>query len=273
MDPKKTGDTIQKLRISLGMTQKELALRMGVTDKAVSKWERGIGLPDVSLLPTLCRVFDVDMEDILHGRTGKSNADYCGVIELNYPEGIHADSKIYDKSVIKYQISLFMLASIKCIAVTGEASELELAKRELSGSDKLGLSISYYKPEDTGLKEVAGPEAGVLKMSGLDFIYGKDVTRTIRKTINEKDQPLVFTDNNSNALGISFYPAGFSLDKEYEFLNRSFFRGVIAFKILSAADLLDASFMLSFIEKHMNEKIADLYEISLNRGFLNGESV
>ena len=49
MDLSKTGKTIAKLRRSAGFTQASLAEKLGISDKAVSKWERGIACPDVSL--------------------------------------------------------------------------------------------------------------------------------------------------------------------------------------------------------------------------------
>ena len=50
MDYKKTGNLIQKIRKERNMTQMELAERLGITDRAISKWETGRGFPDVSLL-------------------------------------------------------------------------------------------------------------------------------------------------------------------------------------------------------------------------------
>ena len=55
------------LRKEKGMTQLELAEQMGVTDKAVSKWERGQGCPDVSLLPRLAQTLGVEVEGLLAG--------------------------------------------------------------------------------------------------------------------------------------------------------------------------------------------------------------
>ena len=53
MDAKKTGTFIGMLRRQMGLTQAELAERIGVTDKAVSRWETGKGFPDLSLLQPL----------------------------------------------------------------------------------------------------------------------------------------------------------------------------------------------------------------------------
>jgi transcriptional regulator with XRE-family HTH domain len=58
------GDNIAALRRSAGLTQEMLADRLGVTSQAVSKWERQLSCPDVSLLPTMADVFDVTIDEL-----------------------------------------------------------------------------------------------------------------------------------------------------------------------------------------------------------------
>ena len=59
------GATIAALRKQKGMTQLELARQMGVTDKAVSKWERDLSFPDVASLPKLAEVLDTSVDELL----------------------------------------------------------------------------------------------------------------------------------------------------------------------------------------------------------------
>ena len=56
------GTIIKEHRIRAGFTQNDLAAVLHVTDKAISKWERGICLPDVTLMPKLSLLRDVDLE-------------------------------------------------------------------------------------------------------------------------------------------------------------------------------------------------------------------
>ncbi len=67
MDCEKIGRLIYELRKERGFTQLQLANRIHVSDKAVSKWERGMGCPDISLLPALCETLGIDMETLLAG--------------------------------------------------------------------------------------------------------------------------------------------------------------------------------------------------------------
>ena len=63
---KKTlGTMIAELRKQHGMTQLELAEKMGVTDKAVSKWERDLSCPDINTIPNLAEILGVSVEDLM----------------------------------------------------------------------------------------------------------------------------------------------------------------------------------------------------------------
>ncbi len=59
------GAMIAAMRKEQGMTQLELAEKMGVTDKAVSKWERDLSFPDVNSIPRLAEIFDVTVDEIM----------------------------------------------------------------------------------------------------------------------------------------------------------------------------------------------------------------
>ena len=67
MNPQKTGKLIMDLRKEKGWTQKQLADCLHLSDKTISKWERGIGCPDISLLPALARLFGIDSRPLLDG--------------------------------------------------------------------------------------------------------------------------------------------------------------------------------------------------------------
>ena len=74
MDNIQLGAFVAQLRKEQGLTQKELADRLHVTDKAVSKWETGKGFPDVKLLEPLAQVLGVSLVELLQGaRTEKES--------------------------------------------------------------------------------------------------------------------------------------------------------------------------------------------------------
>ncbi len=66
MDNQKFGQFIASIRKEKGWTQMELAHKLNVTDKAVSKWERGIGFPDLKMIEPLAQVLDISIDEIMH---------------------------------------------------------------------------------------------------------------------------------------------------------------------------------------------------------------
>ena len=74
-DQVRTGKLIKLFRTKLGLTQKELAERICVSDKSVSKWECGNGCPDVSLLSALAEVFGIDVRVLLAGEIDKNEKE------------------------------------------------------------------------------------------------------------------------------------------------------------------------------------------------------
>lgn len=73
MDQIKIGKLIAKLRMEKGMTQTELGDKLGVSYKAVSKWERGINLPDSSLFKPLCDIFNITIDELMNGSVNDCN--------------------------------------------------------------------------------------------------------------------------------------------------------------------------------------------------------
>lgn len=70
MDNEKFGNFIKELRKERGLTQKELGEKLNITDKAISKWERGLSFPDITMLNILTEFFEVDVSELLNGERG-----------------------------------------------------------------------------------------------------------------------------------------------------------------------------------------------------------
>ena len=67
MNPEKIGSLIFQLRKEKNLTQKQLGEKLGLSDKTISKWERSLGCPDISLLRDISKIFNVNIEKILLG--------------------------------------------------------------------------------------------------------------------------------------------------------------------------------------------------------------
>lgn len=78
---KSIGETIASLRKQKGMTQNELAEKMNITDKAVSKWERDLSCPDINTISKLADILDVSVEELLKAKK-KENSNTTQMKDL-----------------------------------------------------------------------------------------------------------------------------------------------------------------------------------------------
>ena len=103
------GKKISNLRQNANLTQEELALRMGVTPQAISKWERGQSLPDISILSNLCRLLNVS-SDLLLGLeyknfTEKNDVETQDVILQNLRTSLDATAIIFGEDLVQVFIN------------------------------------------------------------------------------------------------------------------------------------------------------------------------
>ena len=87
MEHNTMGDVIAALRKEKGMTQKDLADQLNVTDKAVSKWERNIACPDTTLIPKLAEILGISIDELMAAKpvtsSGHRGAGYF--MEISFP--------------------------------------------------------------------------------------------------------------------------------------------------------------------------------------------
>lgn len=118
MDLIKIGKYIAGKRKELGMTQKQLAEKLGMSDKSVSKWERGVCLPDVSVYSDLCLILGISINEFLAGEDiAQEN------IERKSEEniiGVATDSK-HKQRRLKAVICALLIISILAVSVIGAA--------------------------------------------------------------------------------------------------------------------------------------------------------
>lgn len=86
MNLKTTGKLIQDRRKQLGFTQMELAQKLCVSEKTISKWECGKGFPDTSLILPLCKQLDLSANELLSGKLLSNNNEYKEKAETNLIE-------------------------------------------------------------------------------------------------------------------------------------------------------------------------------------------
>ena len=118
MDLVKIGKYIAKKRTDAGMTQRQLAEKLGMSDKSVSKWERGICLPDVSVYSDLCQNLGISINEFLAGEDIPSD-DIKQRSEENIIS-VSADSKKKQKhlKIVICVLSIMILAFLIVIGIT-----------------------------------------------------------------------------------------------------------------------------------------------------------
>ena len=116
MDLVKIGKYIAEKRKALGMTQKQLAEQLGMSDKSVSKWERGVCLPDVSVYLELCKILGITINEFLAGED-ISKENLTEKSEDNLIQ-VAKDSKHRQKH-LKSMIAVLALTAVLAIAAAG----------------------------------------------------------------------------------------------------------------------------------------------------------
>ena len=118
MDLIKIGKYIAEKRKALGLTQKQLAEQLRMSDKSVSKWERGICLPDVSVYMELCGILGISMNEFLAGED-ISEENIVKIAEDNLIQ-VAKDSKAKQKNLkviiaVMLLIVRFIYRGVRCL--------------------------------------------------------------------------------------------------------------------------------------------------------------
>lgn len=120
MDNTKMGQFIADLRKSKHMTQKDLAEKLSISDKAVSKWERGLSCPDISLLTPLAELLDVSVSELLNGEKSEDDSDDINTLvdnALKYADKTVKKQNIRLRSIFAGTFSVLCLIAIAVCAI------------------------------------------------------------------------------------------------------------------------------------------------------------
>jgi len=112
MDAAYTGKQIAERRKALNLTQKELADRLHVTDKAVSKWERGINFPEVTLLEPLAKALNTTVIELLSLENADRNEIAGALTTISLEEKKQLVKELKSRAWFKIFIELLLLAAL-----------------------------------------------------------------------------------------------------------------------------------------------------------------
>ncbi len=122
MNQEKIGKFISKLRKEKRMTQSALAEKIGVTDKAISKWENGRGLPDISCLTLLSKEFDISLNELISGER-LNREEYQETLEQNIYKSIESQNNFINRSKKIIKVILIIII-INVLFLTEECIRL-----------------------------------------------------------------------------------------------------------------------------------------------------
>lgn len=252
-----TGKLIQEFRVKGGYTQKTLSKALHVTDKAISKWERDICLPDTTLLPKLALLLDVDM-DLLVSRSLEQE-EWSGLIDIYDTD---FSQTVYDKPMVYYLLSHFLLLGITTIYVLTNQANQDFLKE--TRFDTFGFDIRFGQPG----------RGNVMILDHPWFLFGSNltqqfqgamITRRTVKLVPENQEPVfVFTADDSQ----------YFEDKK-RFIRtaskRTLGRGMICLDMDNYDKVLDVAALVRTYQVNSGLLIGSLEEIAYRRGLISGE--
>ena len=129
MDVQQFGAFLQSRRKALGMTQSDLAEKLNVTDKAISRWERGVGFPDIKLLEPLANALELSLTELLK----------CEIMEAP----LSIEDKMETVQILEYQLTISRKR--KLVLCLGEAAILcaAVVLVHISHQKELSFGLRY----------------------------------------------------------------------------------------------------------------------------------
>jgi len=211
MNAEKTGNLIAETRAALNLTQKELADRIGVTDKAVSKWERGKSMPDIALINRLASELKISIAEILTGEKSRSGRTSNLIYEKeekadeNYAEPISLSfGKEKNEIVSPYLFGSNLEHTRSCINA-GLSAQM-LRNRKFAGKPQacLGCAQEWY----------AVGEKTIFAFTDAYTRHGEGYHMT---RMNECNAQSIMNPFENCTAGIGQHELSVQAEKEYEF--------------------------------------------------------
>ena len=130
MDQIRIGKFIAETRKQKNMTQRQLADALTISDKTVSKWERGKGLPEVSLMMPLCEALDITVNDLLSGQT-VTDTDYKKKAEENMMDLMKENQENKQRFVLSMVCGVITIVAVCSLVVIASYIEMPVYARLL----------------------------------------------------------------------------------------------------------------------------------------------
>lgn len=246
-----TGEIIQELRKRAGFTQKSLAEALHITDKAISKWERGICLPDVTLLPRLSLLLDVDLDVLVSKNIEKEK--WIGFIDI---KDCDFSQIVYDKPLIYYILSHYLLLGILDIYVLTNEKNKVFLKNEIF--KRIGFRFQYKKPSNQNMMIINQPW----------FVFGSDLTQQFYGAMLSERNTKLIPENQKPVFYFSF---GNDYLKDYSSFiksssKRTLGRGMVCLDMGNTDKILEVASFIKTYQSNSGLLIGSIEEIAYRHG-------
>ncbi len=172
MDPTKTGALIRALRKERNMTQKDLAERLHITDRAVSKWERGLCAPDISLLEPLADILGISILELIQGERssqpeapGQAEAHTRQVLDYSKSQLAHK-LRSARKRYLGLLAACLLGVGLLCGMLLWKSGVLFVMDRSVSPDGQTSVTVYRKAFDHGGFSDFSLKDAASLRITG-----------------------------------------------------------------------------------------------------------
>lgn len=261
MDNQKIGNFIANIRKEKNLTQKDLADKLNITNQAISKWERGKGCPDISLLDNLSKILDVSILEILKGRRldkderleNKDLIETMTFTEDNFKNKIKKLSNIVAISIFVFIILLIAFFNIK--------SYYHMNKTYKNNNDK-EINLSIFNNIDNKVDLILNNKGNYIDEEYdiiLNYVKAiKDLTNTNNTKKIIKKESFTYKELTEFYNDISLYEIiGYDFD-----LNSKVYKVLVNYDINKLDNMLKFNKLMNFCIEILNNN--NLYQLHHN---------
>jgi len=246
---KQIGKKITDLRKATNMTQMELADKLGISFQAVSNWERGNTMPDISKLPELAEIFSISVDELLNGKAPLVNAVLNDTVDEFMEEGNVTEQELADTLPL----------------LKPEQAEDILDKTDVSSFTDLSVFLPYMNEEDIGELAIQAMENGILLKDCHEFMHEEDVGKLAMLAL-EKGVPVdiyleYMHEEDIGELAMLALEKGVSVDNFLEYMHEEDV-GRLAIRAMENGTLLKGC--LDYMHE---EDVGELAMLALEKGF------
>jgi len=259
MDQEKIGKFIKKCREELGLTQKELAEQIFISDKTISKWEKGRGLMDITMLKPLSKILKVTIPELINGDYIKKESEKDDILDKTFKE----ISKKHKCDISKTIVFVLLVPIIIYILIFSIYKICLINKYTIKEDKKLSL---YLKSEEQSYleveKHVAFTNNNIIKYGNFyitdnfkDFVYKEPNDHPTAFPYNPYSY-IKYDKNSKVTSGLMFVDRGFS--REIDELLDNYSKEALKEHKNKDTYYLDKEEIYSYFAKHQINTDIDL---------------